>query len=44
MKGRITLTGCPKLDEMDCTDKLTDIIANNDIKSMTILRDGRILE
>lgn len=38
MKGKITLIGCPKLDSIDYTDKLTDIIACNDIKSVTIVR------
>ncbi|MDY6065785.1 MAG: 4Fe-4S binding protein [Finegoldia sp.] len=38
MKGKITLIGCPKLDACDYTDKLTEIIANNDIKSLTIVR------
>jgi len=38
MKGKLTLIGCPKLDEIDYSDKLTDIIANNDIKSVTIVR------
>ncbi len=38
MKGKITLIGCPKLDEGDYTEKLTAIIANNDIKSVTIVR------
>ena len=38
MKGKITLIGCPKLDDIDYTDKLTEIIANNDIKSVTIVR------
>ncbi len=38
IKGRITLIGCPKLDEGDYTDKLTQIIATNDIKSVTIVR------
>jgi Fe-S-cluster-containing hydrogenase component 2 len=38
MKGKITLIGCPKLDDVDYTDKLTDIISNNDIKSVTIVR------
>ena len=38
MRGRITLIGCPKLDEGDYTDKLTAIIRDNDIKSVTILR------
>ena len=34
----ITLIGCPKLDEGDYTDKLTAIISNNNIKSVTIVR------
>jgi len=38
MKNRITLIGCPKLDEGDYAEKLTAIIANNDIKSVTITR------
>jgi ferredoxin len=38
MKGRITLIGCPKLDNIDYTEKLTAILANNDIKSVTVVR------
>ena len=38
MKGRITIIGCPKLDAIDYSEKLTDIIRNNDIKSVTIVR------
>ena len=38
MRGSVTVIGCPKLDAVDYTDKLTDIIANNDIKSVTIVR------
>ncbi|MDE6566234.1 MAG: 4Fe-4S binding protein [Lachnospiraceae bacterium] len=38
MKGKITLIGCPKLDSVDYSEKLTEIIRNNDIKSVTILR------
>lgn len=38
MKGKITLIGCPKLDSVDYTDKLTEIIRNNDVKSVTIVR------
>ncbi len=38
MKGKVTLIGCPKLDAIDYTEKLTEIIAKNDIKSVTILR------
>ena len=32
------LIGCPKLDEGDYAEKLTAIIANNDIKSVTVVR------
>ena len=38
MKGHITIIGCPKLDAGDYTEKLTQIIANNDIQSVTIAR------
>ena len=38
MKGKITLIGCPKLDAVDYTEKLTEIIKNNDIKSVTVVR------
>ena len=38
MKGKITLIGCPKLDDIDYTEKLTQIITYNDIKSVTIVR------
>ncbi|MGN0382789.1 MAG: 4Fe-4S ferredoxin, partial [Eubacterium sp.] len=38
ISNNITLIGCPKLDEGDYTDKLTDIITGNDIKSVTIVR------
>lgn len=38
MKGKITIIGCPKLDEGDYTEKLTEIIKNNTIKSVTIVR------
>ena len=38
MKGKITLIGCPKLDGADYSEKLTEIIKNNDIRSVTILR------
>lgn len=36
--GRITLIGCPKLDAGDYADKLTQIIAENNIRSVTVLR------
>ena len=38
MKGKVTIIGCPKLDMVDYTEKLTEIIKNNDIKSVTIVR------
>lgn len=38
MKGHITLMGCPKLDMVDYSEKLTEILQNNDIKSLTIVR------
>ena len=38
IKGHITLVGCPKLDGVDYSEKLTEIIRNNDIKSVTIVR------
>ena len=36
--GRITLIGCPKLDMVDYSEKLTEIIRLNDIKDVTIVR------
>ena len=38
IRNKITLIGCPKLDEGDYAEKLTQIIANNDIKSVTVVR------
>ena len=38
MKGRNTLIGCPKLDGVDYSEKLTQIFALNDIKSITLTR------
>lgn len=38
MKGKVTLIGCPKLDDIDYSEKLTTIISNNDIQSVTIVR------
>ncbi|MBQ8782674.1 MAG: 4Fe-4S binding protein [Clostridia bacterium] len=38
IRNHITLIGCPKLDEGDYADKLTAIIANNNIKSVTVVR------
>lgn len=38
MKNRITVIGCPKLDSVDYTEKLTAILQANDIKSVTLAR------
>ena len=38
IKNHITIIGCPKLDEGDYSEKLTAILANNNIKSVTIVR------
>ena len=38
MKDRVTLIGCPKLEDVDYTEKLTQIISENDIKSVTVVR------
>lgn len=38
IKGRVALIACPKLDNIDYTEKLTEIIKNNNIKSLTIVR------
>ena len=38
IRDHITLIGCPKLDDIDYSEKLTEIIKNNNIKSVTIVR------
>lgn len=38
IKNRITLIGCPKLDAVDYTDKLTEILKSNDVRSLTVVR------
>lgn len=38
MRGKITLIGCPKLDSVDYSEKLTQIIRDNDIQSVTVVR------
>lgn len=38
MHGKITLIGCPKLDSVDYSEKLTQIIQSNNIQSVTIVR------
>lgn len=38
IRNHITVVGCPKLDDVDYSEKLTEIIKNNEIKSVTIVR------
>ena len=38
IRGRITLIGCPKLDEGDYTEKLTAILSQNSIRTITVTR------
>ena len=38
IKDRVALVGCPKLDGVDYSEKLSQIIANNDIRSITVVR------
>ncbi len=38
IKGHITLVGCPKLDSVDYSEKLTEIIRENNIRSVTVVR------
>ena len=38
IRGRITLVGCPKLDSVDYSEKLTQILAANEIQSVTVVR------
>ncbi|MDR1732590.1 MAG: 4Fe-4S binding protein [Synergistaceae bacterium] len=38
MRNRVTLIGCPKLDEVDYGEKLTEIIKRNNIRSVTVVR------
>ena len=38
IRNRVCLVGCPKLDMVDYAEKLTAILANNDIKSLTVVR------
>ena len=38
MRGHIILVGCPKLDSVDYAEKLTEIIRENDVKSVTVVR------
>ena len=38
IRGRVTLVGCPKLDSVDYSEKLTEILRNNAIRSITVVR------
>lgn len=38
LRNHIALIGCPKLDSVDYADKLTEILKNNAIKSVTVVR------
>jgi len=38
MKNKITLIGCPKLDDMDYSEKLTEIIKSNEIRNVTVVK------
>ena len=38
IRGHVTLIGCPKLDSIDYSEKLTEIIRSNEIKEVTVVR------
>ena len=38
IRGRVTLVGCPKLDAVDYAEKLSQILAGNAIRSVTVVR------
>ena len=38
MAGRVTVIGCPKLDAADYAEKLTEILRQNDVRSVTVVR------
>ena len=38
IRNKVTIIGCPKLDQVDYSEKLTEIIRNNNIQSVTIVR------
>ena len=38
IRGHITMVGCPKLDNVDYSEKLTDIIRSNEIREITMVR------
>ena len=38
MKDRVVLIGCPKLDSVDYSEKLSEVLGINEVKSVTVLR------
>ncbi len=38
IRGRVCLVGCPKLDHVDYSEKLTDLLGENDVRSVTVAR------
>ena len=38
VRGHVVLVGCPKLDSVDYSEKLTEILKNNDIRSVSVVR------
>ena len=38
IRGKVVLVGCPKLDSVDYSEKLEEIIQSNNISSMTVVR------
>ena len=38
IRGKVTLVGCPKLDDVDYSEKLTEILRQNDIQNVLIVR------
>ena len=38
VRGHVVLVGCPKLDSVDYSEKLTEILKNNDIRSISVVR------
>ena len=38
LRGRVALVGCPKLDGVDYAEKLTEILRQNDVREVTVVR------
>lgn len=38
IRGKTTLIGCPKLDGVDYSEKLTEILRRNDVRGVTVVR------